>query len=88
MCFTPSLLQLFVHCGQEVNQLSELYHASCSLKISFKKASGSSSYSSITTSSRGLLLIFMEFLSPGLVAEVSVQKNVQGRGLGRIFYPP
>ena len=30
-CFTPSLLPLFVLYGQEVNQLSELYHYSCNL---------------------------------------------------------
>ena len=51
------------------------------LKISFKKASGSSSYSSIT-SFGGLLLIFMEFLLSSFVAEVSFQKNLQRSGLG------
>ena len=75
--------------ARKLIKLSELYHASCSLtwqlprfglKISFKKASGSSSYSSITTSSRGLLFTFMEFLSSSLVAEVSFQKNVLRRG--------
>ena len=85
----PSFSSLFI--GQEVNQLSELYHASCSLlwqlprfglKISFKKASCSSFFSSITTSSRGLLVFFMEFLSSALMAEVSLQKNLQRRGPG------
>ena len=89
--FIPSLLQLFVLCGQEVYQLSELYLASCSLpwqlpsfglKISFKKVIGSSSYFSITTSSRVLLLIFMQFLSSSFLAEVSFQKNFHRRGLG------
>ena len=42
----------------------------------------SSSYSSITISSRGLLFIFMEFLSSCLVAEVFLQKNFQRRGPG------
>ena len=90
-CFTPSLLQLFVLYDQEVNQLSELYQSSCSLpwqvpsfglKISFKKAIGSSSYSSITSSSRVLLFIFMEFLSSSFLAEVSFKKNFHRRGLG------
>ena len=54
------------------------------LKISFKKAIGSSSYSSIiiTISSRVLLLIFMEFLSSSFLAEVSFKKNFHRRGLG------
>ena len=52
------------------------------LKISFKKAIGSSSYSSITISSRVLLLIFMEFLSSSFLAEVSLKKNFHRRGLG------
>ena len=90
-CLTPSLLQLFDHSGQEVNQLSELYHSSCSLpwqlpsfglKTSFKKAIGSSSYSSVTTSSRVLLLFSMEFLSSSFLAEVSFQKDFHRRGPG------
>ena len=52
------------------------------LKISFKKAIGSSSYSSITIPSRVLLLIFMEFLSSSFLAEVSFKKNFHRRGLG------
>ena len=52
------------------------------LKISFKKAIGSSSYSSITISSRVLLFIFMEFLSSSFLAEVSFKKNFHRRGLG------
>ena len=52
------------------------------LKISFKKAIGSSSYSSITSSSRILLLIYMEFLSSSFLAEVSFKKNFHRRGLG------
>ena len=49
------------------------------LKISFKKAIGSSSYSSITISSRVLLLIFMEFLSSSFLTEVSFKKNFHRR---------
>ena len=52
------------------------------LKISFKKAIGSSPYSSITISSRVLLFIFMEFLSSSFLAEVSFKKNFHRRGLG------
>ena len=52
------------------------------LEISFKKAIGSSSYSSITISSGVLLLIFMEFLSSSFLAEVSFKKNFHRRGLG------
>ena len=55
------------------------------LKISFKKAIGSSSYSSITISCRVLLLIFMEFLSSSFLAEVSFKKNFHRRGLGGFF---
>ena len=55
------------------------------LKISFKKAIGSSSYSSITISSRVLLLIFMGFLSSSFLAEVSLKKNFHRRGSWRIF---
>ena len=44
-------------------QLSELYHAPCSLHWQLPRFGLKiSSYSSITTSSGGLLLIFMEFL--------------------------
>ena len=50
------------------------------LKISFKKAIAFSS--SITISSRVLLLIFMEFLSSSFLAEVSFKKNFHRRGLG------
>ena len=52
------------------------------LKISLKKAIGSSSYSSITISSTVFLLIFMEFLSSSFLAEVSFKKNFHRRGLG------
>ena len=52
------------------------------LNISFKNAIGSSSYSSITISSRILLFIFMEFLSSSFLAEVSFKKNFHRRGLG------
>ena len=55
------------------------------LKISFKKAIGSSSYSSITISSRVLLLIFMEFFSSSFLAEVSFKKNFHREGSWRIF---
>ena len=57
------------------------------LKISFKKAIGSSSYSSITISCRVLLLIFMEFLSSSFLAEVSFKRNFH-RGVLEDFYPP
>ena len=56
------------------------------LKISFKKAIGPSSYSSITISSRVLLLIFMEFLSSSFLAEVSFKKNFHRRGLGGFLF--
>ena len=62
-------------------QLSELYHAPCSLYWQLPRFGLKiSSYSSITTLSGGLLLIFMEFLSSCLVA--SFQKNVQRRSPG------